>query len=275
MPLLLDCPPTVTKTSALCAPTGTCTVIHDCPVAQGSKVGAPGHAIMVNGIPGGLPSEAQGWFVAQFMDGALPKLLPVITKPIVAGPSVRDRLVIMGVAVNGTPLLCMPFTVTITLPVITPAGTMATMVVGFQVGKLVPVIPPNVTVLLPFVDPKLTPVIVTELPAPPPGAERLEIPGPGFEAEPTTKSAPLLDNPFTVKTTNPVVAPEGTGTLMEPVVQFVGTAATPLNVTVLVPCGAPKFDPEIVTAVVTGPTVGLRPVMFGYTDDTVKFTLLL
>jgi hypothetical protein len=40
-------------------------------------------------------------------------------------------------------------------------------------------------------------------------------------------------------------------------------ADTPLNVTVLVPCDPPKFAPAIVTAVPTGPNVGLRLVMLG------------
>ena len=42
--------------------------------------------------------------------------------------------------------------------------------------------------------------------------------------------------------------------------QFAGAivAAVPLNVTVLVPCVAPKFAPAIVTAVPTGPDAGVR-----------------
>ena len=45
--------------------------------------------------------------------------------------------------------------------------------------------------------------------------------------------------------------------------QLVGVAVVPLNVTVLVPCVAPKFVPVIVTAVPTGPLVGDRLVMLG------------
>jgi hypothetical protein len=37
--------------------------------------------------------------------------------------------------------------------------------------------------------------------------------------------------------------------------QLVGVPAVPLNVTVLVPCVAPKFVPVIVTDVATGPDV--------------------
>ena len=45
--------------------------------------------------------------------------------------------------------------------------------------------------------------------------------------------------------------------------QLVGVAAVPLNVTVLVPCVAPKFVPVIVTDVPTGPLVGDRLVSVG------------
>ena len=47
--------------------------------------------------------------------------------------------------------------------------------------------------------------------------------------------------------------------------QLVGVAAVPLNVTVLVPCVAPKLVPVIVTAVPTGPLVGVRLVSVGAT----------
>ena len=47
--------------------------------------------------------------------------------------------------------------------------------------------------------------------------------------------------------------------------QVVGVAVVPLNVTVLVPCVAPKLVPVIVTAVPTGPLVGARLVSVGGT----------
>ena len=46
-------------------------------------------------------------------------------------------------------------------------------------------------------------------------------------------------------------------------VQLVGVVATPLNMTVLVPCIAPKFAPAIVTEAPAGPDVGLKDVMLG------------
>lgn len=66
-------------------------------------------------------------------------------------------------------------------------------------------------------------------------------------------------------TTFPFVAPVGTGTRMLVALQLVGVAATPLKVTVLVPCDAPKLAPVIVTEVPAGPDKGLRPVIRGAT----------
>ena len=51
----------------------------------------------------------------------------------------------------------------------------------------------------------------------------------------TVKLAPLLATAFTLTTIGPVLAPLGTGTEMLEPFQDVGVAATPLNVTVLVP----------------------------------------
>src|SRR6202035_4564797 len=86
----------------------------------------------------------------------------------------------------------------------------------------------------------------------------------------TVKLMPLLARPPTVTRAEPVVAPVGTGTLMLVVLQLVGVAAVPLNLTVLVPCVVPKFAPEIVTALPTAPDVGFRLVRPGAGTVTVK-----
>jgi len=57
--------------------------------------------------------------------------------------------------------------------------------------------------------------------------------------------------------------------------QLVGVATVPLNVTVLVPCVAPKFAPVTVTDAPTNPDVGFRLVMLGPGAVTVKLTPLL
>jgi hypothetical protein len=84
----------------------------------------------------------------------------------------------------------------------------------------------------------------------------------------------LLATPPTVATTLPLVAPAGTGTVMVLADHAVGDAAVPLNVTVLAPWLAPKFEPLIVTAVATGPLDGARLVSVGVTV-TVKGSVLL
>jgi hypothetical protein len=57
--------------------------------------------------------------------------------------------------------------------------------------------------------------------------------------------------------------------------QLVGVATVPLNVTVLVPCVAPKLVPVIVTDVPTIPEFGLRLVILGLIAVTVKLKPLL
>jgi len=85
---------------------------------------------------------------------------------------------------------------------------------------------------------------------------------------------PLLAIPATVTRTAPVVAPAGTIAVMLVVLQLATVAIAPLNVTVLLPCAAPKFDPEIVINWPATPVVGLTEVMFGG-FKTVKPTPLL
>ena len=114
--------------------------------------------------------------------------------------------------------------------------------------------------------PKVVPVIVTESPTAPELGDSLLTFGP------TAKVTPLLANPPTVTTTDPVVAPEGTIVTMVVALQLVGAAAVPLNVTVLVPWVAPNVVPLIVTESPTTPEVGDRLLIFG---PTVKVTPLL
>jgi hypothetical protein len=175
------------------------------------------------------------------------------------------------VTVKFTPLLAAPLTVTTTFPVVAPVGTGTTMLVALQLVG-VPAVPLNFTVLVPCVAPKFVPVIVTEVATNPEFGLSVVMVGAGIV---TVKFAPLLATPPTVTTTFPVVAPVGTGTTMLVALQLVGVPAVPLNFTVLVPCVAPKLVPVIVTEVPTGPDVGLRLVMLGTADVTVKLTPLL
>ena len=115
------------------------------------------------------------------------------------------------------------------MPVVAPGGTGATIFVDAQLVG-VAAVPLKVTVLVPRVDPKFVPVIVTAVPAAPVTGERLVMLG-----TKTVKLTPLLAWPPTDTTTVPVVAPPGTGAEMLVLVHEVGVLNVPLNATVLVP----------------------------------------
>jgi len=170
------------------------------------------------------------------------------------------------VTVKRTPLLATPPTVTITLPLVAPAGTDAVILVALQLLTAATV-PLNFTVFVPWLDPKLAPEIVMEAPMGPEVADRLEMVG----AVVTLNGTPLLGTPPTVTTTLPLVAPAGTLVEMLVALQFVAVAATPLNV---IEPAVPKFEPLIVTAAPTGPADGESPVIVG-ADVTVNGQPLL
>ncbi len=159
-------------------------------------------------------------------------MVPVIVTEAPTKPKVGDKPEIAGVGntVKLFPLLATPETVTTILPVVAPEGTGAIMLVALQLEGDADV-PLNLTVLVPCVEPKFVPVIVTEAPTDPEDEERLVILGVGK----TVKLLPLLATPETVTTTLPVVAPDGTGAVMLVALQLEGDADVPLNLTVLVP----------------------------------------
>src|SRR5213594_4178173 len=251
---LLATPPTVTTTFPVVAPAGTGTTM----LVALQLVGAA--AIPLN---------------LTVLDPCVaPKFAPAIVTDVPTNPDVGFKVVMLGagtVTVKLTPLLATPPTVTTTFPVVAPAGTGTTMLVALHlVGAAA--VPLNVTVLVPCVAPKFAPAIVTDVPINPDVGFKLVMLGAGTV---TVKLTPLLATPPTVTTTFPVVAPAGTGTTMLVALQLVGAAAVPLNVTVLVPCVAPKFAPAIVTDVPTNPDVGFKLVMLGAGTVTVKLTPLL
>ncbi|SRR6266403_2684085 len=161
-----------------------------------------------------------------------------------------------GTTVKLTPLLAWLETVTTTFPVVAPLGTVTAILDAPQVVTEA-VVPLNLTVLVPCVDPNVVPVIVTEAPTAPDVTDKLVIAGV------TVKFTPLLACPDTVTTTLPVVAALGTVTPMLVPLQDVTDAVVPLNLTVLLPWGEPKFVPVIVTAVPTGPKVTDKLVIVG------------
>ncbi len=174
-----------------------------------------------------------------------------------------------GAMLKGDPLLAEPNTVTTTFPVVAAAGTVTTMLVALQLVTAAAA-PLNVTVLLPWVAPKFSPVIVIEVPIVPESWLKLVMLG----GRMIVKADPLLAVPNTVTTTFPVVAPVGTVTTMLVALQLVTVAVVPLNATLLLPCVAPKFNPVIVTATPTAPEIWLRLVMLGG-GTTVKVEALV
>jgi len=237
---LLATPPTVTTTFPDEAPAGTCAMML--PVLQ--DAGAIDPADVPLKVTALVPCNA-------------PKFAPVIVTEAPTGPLFGTKPVILGGGggrVKFTPLLATPPTMTTTFPVVAPAGTGATMLVALQLVGVANV-PLNVTVLVPWDRPNPLPEIVTVEPIGPEVGLKLEMFGM------TVKGSPLVAPPPTVTRTFPLVAPVGTGTVMLVSLQFVGVPATPLNVTVLVPCEALKPPPKIVTGVPTAPEFGFMPVI--------------
>jgi len=173
-----------------------------------------------------------------------PKFVPVIVTDVPTGPEVGDRLVIAGgvvpVTVKDTPLLTAPWATTTTLPVVAPAGTGTVIVLFPQVGLAT--VPLNATKPVPCVVPKFFPEIVTVVPTTPEVGDKLVMLGPGNQI-------PLLATPLTVTTMLPSLAPLGSITVIDVLLQLVGLAVVVLNLTVLVPWVAPKLFPAMVTTV--------------------------
>ncbi len=249
VPALANAAPTWTSRGPVVAPVGTGTTM----VVALQLVGVPAVPLNVTAL---VPCVA-------------PKFAPKIVTdvPTAPDPGLTFEMMGDGMTVKFTPLLAKPPTVTTTLPVVVPEGTGATTLVSLQLVDKAG-IALKVTELNPRVAPKLVPLIVTEVPAVPDVGFKLVMLGV------TEKNTELLATPPTVTTTFPP-APMGTGATMLDALQLVGVAAVPLNVTVLVPCVAPKFAPVIVTEVPTGPEVGLRVVILGPGEVTVNATPLL
>jgi hypothetical protein len=170
--------------------------------------------------------------------------------------------------VNGSALLAIPPTVTTRFPVVAPFGTGTETLVALQfVG--IPTVPLNATVLAPRVAPKLTPVIVTEVPNVPEVRDRLRTVG----ACDTVNRTALLASPPAVTTTFPEVAPLGTGTTIRVALQYVAVPVVPLNVTV--PGLEPKLSPAIVTSAVGTATFGDKLATEGARTGALKLTVTL
>jgi hypothetical protein len=97
-----------------------------------------------------------------------PKLVPAMVRAAPFGAVDGDRLVIVGagITVNASALLIRAFAVTVTLPLVAPAGTGATIDVALQLVG-VAVTPPIERTPEPCVAPKFAPEIVIACPIAP------------------------------------------------------------------------------------------------------------
>ena len=145
--------------------------------------------------------------------------------------------------------------VTVMRPVLAPVGTVVLISVAETTAKLA-VVPLKRTLVVPV---KFVPLTVTAVPTGPLAGENEVIVGP-FGAV-TVKSVALVAVPFAVVTVmRPVVAPVGTVVLISVAETTVKLAVVPLKRTLVAPV---KFVPLTVTAVATGPLLGLKDVIVG------------
>jgi hypothetical protein len=207
---LLFTPLAFTRTLPVVAPVGTVTTI-DAPLQL---------PIVVAAVPLKLTEP---------LPSVEPKFAPVIVTDAPTAPEVGDTLVMLGAAttVNDTPLLFTPLAFTTTLPVVAPVGTVITIEVALQLPIVVAAVPLKLTEPLPCVEPKFTPVIVTEAPTAPEVGESVVMLG----AATTVNDAPLLLTPLAFTTALPVVAPVGTVATIEVALQLPIVAAVPLKLT--------------------------------------------
>jgi hypothetical protein len=216
------------------------------------------------------------WNVTVLVLCVEPKFMPVIVigVPVIACTGVTWEITgetPEGVTVNVTPLEAIEDTVTTTFPVVAPTGTLQIREVAVHVPQVPAEVPLNVAVEPPWVEPKPLPVIVTAVPTRPTFGDRPVIITVACTVNVTPFEAPVV----VVKTTGPVVAPEGTVQITEVADQVPQVPAeVPLNVTVDDPWEDPKLLPAIVTeVVVTGPAFGDRLVITGNEGVvTVKLT---
>jgi hypothetical protein len=155
--------------------------------------------------------------------------------------------------------------VTLILPVIAPARTLALIRVADETVKLVAAAPPKLTALASV---KFVPVIVTTVPTGPLVGVKPVTVGAG-----TTVKVPLL-SPYpagVVTLILPVTAPAGTvSVIWVGELRVKGLPSVPPKLTAVAPL---KFVPVTVTTVPTGPLVGVKPVIVG-AETRVKLPLL-
>jgi hypothetical protein len=159
------------------------------------------------------------------------------------------------------------------LPVVAPVGTVVLILVAVQFveGETVAVVPLNLIVLAPCVEPKPVPVTVTDVPTAPVEGDKLVILG----AATTVNVVPALVTPATVTVTLPVVAPVGTVVVSVVEVAAVTVAVVVLNLTVFADGVVEKFVPVMVTEAPIAPVVGDNELIVGVRRTVKAMPLLL
>ena len=194
------------------------------------------------------------------------KPVPLITTLAPVKPAVGVKLVTVGAAatVKLVALVAWPPGVFTTIgpdPVVALATVTLICTAVFE-SMLCTAVPLTVTEVAPL---RLLPLMVIWVPTGPLAGVKSVM----FGVAPFTvkfgvaRLIVLAVPPAVMTVIGPVVADAGTVATMELLLQVVGTAVTPLNLTLPPDCVAPKLVPEIVTEVPTVPLVGLNPVMLG------------
>src|SRR5205807_2424688 len=183
---------TVTTTFPVVAPLGTVTPMLNAP-----------HDVTVAVVPLNVTVPAPC---------ELPKFDPVTVTAAPTAPVVTDKLAILGAGttVKFTPLLGWLDTVTTTFPVVAPLGTV-TAILDAPHDVTVAVVPLNLAVLVPCVEPNVVPVIVTAAPIAPVVIDKLVMAGAGPTVRPEPSRPPPVTSTFPVAALlgprTPVVVP--------------------------------------------------------------------
>jgi hypothetical protein len=188
-----------------------------------------------------------------------PKFEPETTTPEPTGPRAGVRAVMLGgntTEKTRVLLAVPPELVTMTLPLVAPAGTETRIPVGVQLGIDVAFTPLKLTD--PLSPPRLEPAMKTKEPNKPEFGDKSVITGG------TVNNTPLLVTPPAAVTTMlPVLAPLGTVTAMLLSLQEPMVAVLPPNLTLRLVVLGPKFDPEMVTDVPAAPLAGEMSLIAG------------
>ena len=218
-------------------------------------------AVEVNGTRG-LPLN--------FTSVAPLRLVPVIVTTVPGAPTAGVKLVMVGgpvvevtVKLPVDPPVPQP-PVTLRVPVVAPAGTVAVMLVADPMLKAVALVPLNFTAVAPV---KPVPIIVTLVPTAPLAGVKLVMAGAAVGVKLLTLVAVPLG---AVTLMGPAVAPAGTTAVMLVALSTVKLEAlVPLNFTAVAPV---KPVPVMVTVAPAQPLVGVKLLIVG-TADTVMVKL--